>query len=752
MKLKHYSILGVVAILLGSSALAVADLPKSNTGFNTWISDEGDETGETPVPEPAPATTEEKPAAQASPFALADDYDSSYGAPWLTCGPVTPAYRQAFRFGWWGLATQGAPYGVGEWMGLDSSSPFWQVDGLHTDGVRTMDYYATGPENESSMAGLYYFGPSISANIDYGRYIHRLGHDPIGGPALPNGFAPLGGFYDPPLANGVPGFVMFGEDLNAGDDYALRVQQMKSHVKGDISENVSWRLNFWGMKKEGTRQANATAHCYSAAAQGGGNTCHLTSQGQHIDWVTMEVEPVITARFDWLTLEYSRTMRKFEQNDQLVTYATTRGAPYGFGNTNTIAYAYAPENYTEIDRLKVLADLGPSTDLYVLGHVGNTHNEFRETDRKFYGVDARLTNQAIDGLTVTGYGKTFTQNNSPDNMALNTRYPADATTWLEPVSPISVGEIPVDRVYSAVGLKSRWRPFYDRYGYISRLALIGGYEYRQIERDNVTYDLHDGPWTQPTTKTNDFHLGVQQDWSNRLSSFVRYRMIDTKDPLYGVTEPAEYMEAARNSNQPEHQDRIEVGGNWNPSDDFMLTGSFWIQNSYSHAESVNFDEDNYPIVISSWYAPNETWSFTGGFATFSNWIRQDITLGAFDPEPYTSPWNYTGRADVFNLGANYAYSRNVTLTSGVEYVRSRNFFQDPIPSAETVAEGLTYSDLPTYSAVRTNTWRFTAGTDVRLTNNVNCYFHYNYYDWEDVQTGWNSGTAHMFLAGLSAVY
>ena len=65
MKLKHYYILGVVAILLGSSTLAVADLPESNNGFNTWISDEGDDV---PVPDPAPATTEEDPAARAFGF------------------------------------------------------------------------------------------------------------------------------------------------------------------------------------------------------------------------------------------------------------------------------------------------------------------------------------------------------------------------------------------------------------------------------------------------------------------------------------------------------------------------------------------------------------------------------------------------------------------------------------------------------------------------------------------------------------
>ena len=57
------------------------------------------------------------------------------------------------------------------------------------------------------------------------------------------------------------------------------------------------------------------------------------------------------------------------------------------------------------------------------------------------------------------------------------------------------------------------------------------------------------------------------------------------------------------------------------------SASFWIQNAYNRSELVNFDEDSYPIILSGWYAPDDRWSFTGGYATFSNWIVQDVTLG-----------------------------------------------------------------------------------------------------------------------------
>jgi hypothetical protein len=35
---------------------------------------------------------------------------------------------------------------------------------------------------------------------------------------------------------------------------------------------------------------------------------------------------------------------------------------------------------------------------------------------------------------------------------------------------------------------------------------------------------------------------------------------------------------------------------------------------------------------------------------------------------------------------------------------------------------------------------------------MSVYFRYIYYDWEDVSAGIDSGTAHMFLAGLTAVW
>lgn len=667
-----------------------------------------------------------------------------------------PPYEPWFaaRFGWWGVSQSGSRAGVGEWQGLDSS-PFFDVDGITSDGARTLDFHATGTESESTDAYLYYYGGSaLSIDFDYDRFIHRSGHDPL--------IFPDGGFYDPPLPNNTPGYVMYGSDLNVGQDYAIRVQKFDADFKGDLTDNISWGLKVWGMRKDGTRMVNSTQHCFANTPAPGGRTCHVVSQGQRIDWMTTEVEPRIAARFDWFTIEYSRTMRSFQQNDQLVfrDYTAINGT---YGLQSVGAYGVVPENYTEIDRIKFHADLLPDTELYVLGHYGNTHNDFRDADRKFYGVDARISDRSFDSLRTTAYFKTFKQRNSPDTTSLNSRYPADAGLYLENQPPQTIYNPDsyylglADRDTSAVGIKGRWQPYCDIDYAPSWLYFTGGYEYRTIRRDNVTYVLDNLPiFTQPDSNTHTFFVGLEQDWSAEWNTFLRYRMLDTDFPLVGVTHRAQLsLDAAINTNQPEHEDRIEIGGNWSPSQNLLLNAQFWIQNSYNHSDYVNFDEDNYPIILSGWYAPTNRWSMSAGVATFSNWIDQDVTLGREDGvgagelTAWTTQWSYAGRADVLNLGTTYLWTDRLQLIGGFEYVRGYNRFATPAAPPTATSD---YSDIPTYSAVRVNTYRFTAGVDYALTGMSTCFFRYNYFDYNDVGTPQFAGTAHMFLGGLSAVY
>ena len=198
-----------------------------------------------------------------------------------------------------------------------------------------------------------------------------------------------------------------------GEDYAIRVQQLDAKFKGQLTDNLKWRLNLWGQRKFGQRQANAPAHCFDigGAAE---NTCHVVSQGQSIDWLTVEVQPVVEANFENITVEYSRTMRSFGQDDGIVSRQYTHFNGFsGPGNTLGPPYDYSlvPDNFTQIDRLKVSGLLTDYNRLYANLYIGNTKNEFRDTHRRFDGYDVRLMNNSFDDLDITAYVSRYVENN-----------------------------------------------------------------------------------------------------------------------------------------------------------------------------------------------------------------------------------------------------------------------------------------------------------------------------------------------------
>ncbi|MAT68320.1 MAG: hypothetical protein CMJ58_02235 [Planctomycetaceae bacterium] len=651
----------------------------------------------------------------------------------------TPVYRSdsAVRFGWWGMSTDGSPTKVGEYQSL-RPSPFWDVDGIRSDGVRTVDMTLTGLDQEANDAFLNYYGPRLSANVRYQRYQRRLDHDPLPGYDLDN-----------PTPPG-PDDNVVSQDLNVGDDYAIRVQQLDARFKGDITDNLKWRLNLWGMRKFGERQTNAVAHCF-ASGGAAGNTCHVVSQSQSIDWLTMEIEPVIEARFENVTVEYSRTMRSFGQSDELATRQYSR---FGFSpSSGTLgpdyAYALVPENYTQIDRLKVGATLTENNRLYANLYTGDTHNEFRDTHRSYDGYDLRLMNDALEEVNLTAYVNYNEQKNElPTEFLTTPPYAPDSTYDQDSLRH------PVDYARIRAGFKGNWDPSrnqrtgYGDFGFRDGTTVAAGYEYYQLERDFARYETANSVFEQPDTVTHQIMLGPTTRWSRELRSFVRYkvRFIDT--PLIGVSEYSEDdvdVTGAFNSNLPEQQHVVDIGGSWTPAGNFMATAQFSLANSWHYSEYANFSENNYPINCSIWYAPTPRLSFTGAYAFYSNWIDQDITLGANrgDPtETETSTWSYGGRNNLLSLNSSYAWRRNIQFVGGYEWNRGSNVFAVPASTA-----GADWSQLPFLSDVRVQTQRWTAGIDWQPRLLANLYLRYVNFDYDDLSAGLTSGTANMFLAG-----
>lgn len=674
-------------------------------------------------------------------------------------GPPSSCYEHAVRFGWWGVSASGSPTRVGEYQSL-RSSPFFDVDTLVSDGERTLDLMLSGLDDEANDAHGRYYGPKMSADVRFQRFLRRWDHDPMMAPSTANA-GPA-----PPAIN--PRDVI-SDDLNVGEDYAIRVQQLDARFKGRISDNVSWKLNVWGMRKFGERQANSVGHCFDLNPAPGNqdNRCHVLSQRQRIDWVTMEVQPVVEARFDSVTVEFSHTVRSFGQDDDVTNRQFSRFgySPASGSYGSPFIHNFVPDNTTHIDRLKVVADLTDCNQFYANLYIGQTENHFRDTHRQFGGFDLRLTNRSIDGVTLTTYGSMYDENNQLPRTFFNT-------------SPLGLGETaanvdhPVDYNRQRVGVKSDWRPFDDSdncdpsyWNQWSTLRIVSSYEYYVISRDFATYSsARLGNFSQPDTKIHQFEFGPNLKWTPETDSYVRYKVKFAEDPIIGVRE----FQGRFNTNQPEQEHRIDLGGTWMPSTNFMANAQFslvsrWNDSLYPSrppavTAPIRFTEHDYPFVGTLWYAPTERLSLTGAYAYSSNYIDQDITVGFRGPDfpgsPFeTVPWNYQGENHLISLSGTYAWSPCVNLLAGAEWNRGINSFDVPPMVDPTIPAGVpNWSQLPGFSYVRVETLRLTAGADWQPYDHITLYTRYVYFDWDDLSQGTYTGLAHMVLAGASVVW
>ena len=638
--------------------------------------------------------------------------------------PVASLTRREIgaRIGWWGVDSKGDLTKVGEYQGL-RPFPFLDLDILTSDGKRTVDMTATGSDKEGAQVDFYYFAPELSVDVDFQRFLHRQDHDPLSN-----------------LSTVSSSDEIVGEDLDPGADYAVRIQELEAAVKGKLTEKVKFRVNFRALRKIGHRQARAVGHGYgsdgSATPCG---QCHVLSQGQRIDWMTVKVEPVVEVKLGPVVFEYSRPMRSFGHSDQIVT--RDYGDFHGNVLNGTQPYAMVPENLTQTDRIKLSAKLADDTRFYGMLKMGNTHNKFRQTDRNFHGFDLRLTNRSIRGVTLTGFSRMQNQNNQFPPFLLTEE--EEALARVTSITPSYGLRRPIDYSRLTVGVDASWRP--GRGSYPGQgLSFTAGGEHGALKREFSEWQIQGPPSSivdHERTVFTLFHCGTAMKWSPHFDTFVRYKMRRNDDPLYATNQYYGYT----NTSLPEREDKVEIGGTWVPGENFLATASFGIENRTHRSDVADFTEDDYPITCTLWYAPTPKWSLSAGYGYYSNWIDQDITFPSDDPLVSvgdTRRWSYGGRGQVLSVGASYACSTRLTLSGGVEHVWS----QDALDPLEP------WPDLPYYSDVIVDRTRVTAGLDWLLYGDVSANFRYIFEDYEDRSVDYNSGTVHLFLASLITVY
>ena len=636
-----------------------------------------------------------------------------------------PRYAQwDVRFGWWGFWNNGSPAKVGEYQDI-KPSPFWDVDGFSSDGARTLAITATGNDNETTTANVYLFGPGATVKLDYDRYLHRRDHDPL------DNMADL----DPTLPNSPGGTdpLVMKQDLNVGQDYAVRVQELKGSIKGIYDDgNIKVRLDIWGLKKEGTRQTNLTAMCYNRNVSGAalppdhlglggadlgtftGARCHVLSQAQRINWLTMEVKPVVEARLsDRFTVEYSRPMRGFTADDQgasrfydvtgSLTYnaTTSNNPPLNPPNADPYLTGVVPDSYTEMDQLKIGGDLTENTKAYAFLMVGHTVNREIDMTRWFNNVDLRLTNSSIDNVRLTGFGKVFNEDEQMPSLANVTALETYNNTRPSQANWQPTLEHPINYHKTTAGLKGTWRPGgygFDRGG----LAIVGGYEYDDLQRKYAIFESDTTPVVtldESTTITHGFQVGPYYRWSPQFDTYLRYKFQNANQPLIGFKP----LNGIYNTLLPENDHIVELGFDWFPSDWFMMNLTVGIERAVNHSQYADFGEENYPLTFSAWYAMTRRLSVSAGYAIYSNFVGQDITVGddavGSTVPPVSGQWSYGGRAQVLTFGSRYALTEAVRLTGDLEFVRGHNqITNSPVDAFAISPELGTYSEVLNESA------------------------------------------------------
>lgn len=695
------------------------------------------------------------------------------------CQECDPVRDFILRAGAWGTHASGSPNKVGEYQSLQPS-PFWDADGIFSDGDRTVDVTATGTDNDTTDGRLHFYGGKwLQADLGYERFDHELDAHQFNF----RGWNYLGQNNTTDTRGGTASntYIFYSEDNKApGQDYAIRVQEYKANFKGNLTENLKWRVNVFGIDKEGYRQANAFTHCSSSAANGStagsgalgnvGSQCHVVSQSQHIDWQTTEVTPSLELRLGCdAAIEYSHVIREFRQNDQPMTYNYATGVssvslnPGSNGAAATAGYGIVPNSETQIDRLKFSTKIGCDTDAYLLGYVGYNEDQLRTTYRNFNGGDLRITNKSIDTLTLTARGKYYREDSTTPLTTLNAQYPSMANYYQE-ANLNAIGP-QINRETHAFGLDGRWRPFQDECDtFRGRMAFTGGYEYSTLIRENAgdtiaaggpgTFVDAAGNFVQPNSNKNTVTVGVEEKWSSKFNTYLRYKYISTEYPLYGITPDVNSsINNALNSSLPTQENRVELGCTWTPTDCLMVNATLFVENAMSDAPYVNWQSNSLPFVLSAWWAPTQDWSFSAGASEMDSWLNQDVAVSTISPSGtapagISIPWKYIGVADVFNLGTRYAATEKLSFTGDFEYVHGINSSY----GAYAGAGANNTVDLGQYSLVKMQSFRLGAGVDYRLRPRVTTYARYNYYDYQDISSGLTSGQVHMILGGMSALF
>jgi hypothetical protein len=351
-------------------------------------------------------------------------------------------------------------------------------------------------------------------------------------------------------------------------DYRTRLYRVDALIRPPSTPGVTFRAGYRELGRKGHRQVLTTSHCTS---------CHVTARGREVDNKTTDLSLGVhgrTAKWDFDYDVNGRRFKEYGDTPNAFYELALRPAPPGWTPSEVnlaglrdpanvpaatpavfddrlwfqgkpISYDNTPENKRIRHQFKAKADFDKGRFLNLNAVYSNTENETTGLEYDYTAYRARYTTRTGEKSRLNAFARYEKLDNDEylvDNLALNrldeayrTSYPPDppgATYYTYQGWRESQGDdvqferwlrsSAMDRTDARVGADWVWRG-------VRRGSLRLGYEYRDIDRDNVVLADGDG-----RTKINKAKVGWNQRFRNRVRLNAKLTYTDSDNPYVNV--------------------------------------------------------------------------------------------------------------------------------------------------------------------------------------------------------------------------
>jgi len=514
------------------------------------------------------------------------------------------------------------PGKIGEYEVLDhdSTGPDFHFSGTAQNKDLYLDFsgrYHEDNDHEYGFSGDYQ--RILMQRFSYNRFEHWLDHDPLENLSAVCGNATVS-----------------HEDLDVGKDYIIKRSEEKSDTVLNLPflPGTQLNVNYRRQMREGHRQSLAISHC---------SGCHVTSRGRQVEEETEDFKVGITKKHDWLTVSYNYFHREFDERGETPENAyddPTHPASgidmfddriqYGDGVTE-YPFDQVPSTEKDSHIVKARAILPADTTLFASYIYSNVENNDNDLEIDSDTITARISNNFIPGLNLTGKFRYLTIDNDDVyvdvNEPLSTAGANAGFPWhnhnpglaYNSFDPDFTRKSAMSRDVMTLGLDAR-------YQLLKRTSLRLGYEWEEVDRDDYAVDERG----DTETETNTVKAVLSSRLHRKVKAKIGYKWQDIDDPFNNVNGAYEdvtfagtgspftgtqYWErqaerTADLSNQPTEVNEITADLTWSIQHNLSLTANYrYTDKKNDETDYSDWEQESHVPSLSLWYAPIPKLSF-----------------------------------------------------------------------------------------------------------------------------------------------